>query len=373
MTEPRTLLAIACPGAGAVDTLALDPTTGQLEPLATVDGLGGASALAFAPGGEARGASPGASPAGTTLYAACNEGRPRVVVLTVDGRGAGRVREDVPLPASSCFIVPDPAGRGLFSASYGEGRLDLVPVPGLSAGPARTFATGRNTHCAAVSPDGRFLYATALGDDRLSWFPAREALVESALEASPQADDGAAAPGGSVAAAPGSGPRYLRLNAAGDRAYVVHERTGEIAVYARDAGSGELELLERVSAVEGLGLEPGPVRSAETPDPGPGVVWAADLRLTPDCRFLYTTERSTGTVAAFAVGADGRLGYLSRTETEAQPCGAALDPSGRFLLVAGEGSSHVTAYRIGQDGSLAPVSRAATSAGPVWVEVRGGA
>lgn len=348
MSQQSTFVAIACAEAGAVDTLLFNPESGALSPAGTAPGLDGVAALAFGPDG--------------TLYAGCNATPPRVVVLHPGAGGAlteGAARE---LPASTCFLSLAPGGSALFSASYGDGRLDRVPLPGAD-GTSHTYATGSNTHCAVVSPDGRFLYATALGDDLITWFPAEEGPGEAA----PTTADGGTAPSGYVAAPPGSGPRYLRLSSAGDRAYAVHELTGDVAVYARDPEGG-LDLLERASAVEGLGLKPGPVRSAETPDPGAGVVWAADLRLTPDGRWLYVSERSTGTVACFAVGEDGRLAFSGRTETEAQPCGMAADPSGRFLLVAGEASSHVTAYRIGDGGALTAVSRAQTSAGPLWIE-----
>lgn len=348
LADQRTLVAIACTGAGAVDTLALDRETGALEPLARAAGLDGVAALAFGADG--------------TLYAACNGSRPRVVGLSLDDDGTVEEGAERGLPASTCFVSLAPGGRELYSASYAQGRLDRVPLPSAGGGTTRivTFSTGQNTHCAAVSPDGRFLYATSLGDDRISWFPTDAG----------SAGDGALEPRGHVAAESGTGPRYLRLNAAGDRAYVIHELSGEVAVYSREPDDGRLGLLQRVSAVEGLGLAPGPIRSAGIADPGPGVVWAADLRLTPDERFLYTTERSTGTLAAFAVRDEGLLEYLGRIDTETQPCSAAVDPTGRFLLVCGEGSAHVTSYRIGEDGSLSPVSRAETSAGPLWIECR---
>ena len=348
----RTFVLVACPGAGAVDLLELDTGSGALKPLARTEGLPGVAALALGPQG--------------TAYAACNGGGtdgsgPRAVALSLDPTGAvaqGAARD---LPASACFVALGPDGRSLFSASYGDGRLDAVPLPGADSGKSARYETGANTHCVAFSPDGRFVYATSLGDDRVSWFEADD-------DSATRTDDGAITPSDSVAAQRGSGPRYLRLNKAGHRAYVVHELTGEIAVYARDAESGALELLQRTSAVEGLGLAPGPVRSASTPDPGTGVVWAADLHLTPDERFLYTTERSTSTISGFAVKDDGTLEFVSRTSTEAQPCGSAIDPSGRFLLVCGEASDHISSYWIGDDGRLTPGARSETSAGPLAIE-----
>lgn len=350
MTPQPTLVVLACPGAGAVDVVVLDPETGQLEPASRTEGLEGVAALAI----DAHG----------TAYAGCNSPQgPLLVELSLGRDGVVAQGTSVDLPVTTCFLSLEPGHPHVFSASYGDHRLDRVTIPGGPHGERiLTFDSGRNSHCAALSPDGKFLYATSLGDDRVSWFSADSFAGQS------EADDGGIAPAGQVAAETGSGPRYLRLNAAGDRAYVVHELSGEVAVYGRDAQTGGLELRQRISAVEGLGLKPGVVRGADTPDPGNEVVWAADLRLTPDERFLFTTERSTSTVAGFALDSEGNLDFLGWTPTETQPCGSVIDPSGQFLLVCGEGSSHVTAYRIGDDGSLTATSRAETSRGPVAVE-----
>ena len=357
----RTLVFIACAEGGAVDTLTLDPASGRLEPVSRAEGLGRVSALALDPAG--------------TLYAGANGTPPRTVALRLDAAtGTATPAAESEAPASTCYLALVPGGRELLSASYHEGLMARVPVPG-GAGTGVTgdaagggeasasrprpteYRSGPNTHCAVPSPDGRHVYTASLGDDRVSWFPLGEA------------GDGVVRPAGQLAAMPGSGPRHLRLNAAGDRVYVLHELSGDVDVLVRDPETGGLSLLERTSAVEGLGLAPGIVRSPSTPDPGNGVVWCADLRLTPDGRVLVATERSTSTLASFTVGAEGRLSFVGHTETEAQPRGSAIDPSGRFLLVCGERSDHVTAYRIDPDtGGLEPVSRAATAGGPLWIE-----
>ncbi|KHL00710.1 lactonase family protein [Sinomonas humi] len=361
MSASRSLVYIACAAAGTVDVFDLDPDSGVLERIGRTEGLSHASSMALDP--EAQ-----------TLYAACNIDRPspevppRVVALSLDAAsGAASSAGTRELPVTTCYVSLTPDRRELFGASYHEDRLIRFPVPGAEAeaeaeaGGVSTYASGANTHCAVVSPDGKYVYAASLGDDRVSWF---------AVEASRKhaANDGAIAASGHVAVEHGSGPRHLRFNPAGDRVYVLHELSGDVSVFERDAENGHLALLQVVSAVDGLDLSPGAVRSPSTQDPGQSVIWCADLRLTPDGRFLFASERSTSTISAFAVHGGGLLEYLGRTPTEAQPRGMAIDPSGRFLLVCGERSDHVTAYRIGDDGSLDPQSRARTSGGPLWIE-----
>ncbi|WP_433874702.1 lactonase family protein [Sinomonas atrocyanea] len=355
---PTTYVFVACQTGEAVDTLSLDPETGALEHVSRAEGLPRVSALALDPAG------PGGSAA--TLYAGVNADPWRTAALALDpATGAAMPHSVREVPASTCFISLAPGGGRIFSASYHEGLMVAYPVPGRS-GEVVEYQSGRNTHSAVPSPDGRFVYAASLGEDRISWF---------ALDAAPDGGSAGEAgrrvvrPDGQVAEQPGSGPRHLRFNAAADRAYALHELSGDVTVYARDAATGALTLLQRISAVEGLGLGPGSIRSTGNPDPGPDVVWCADLRLTPDGRFLFATERSTSTIARFTVDGDGRLAFLGHTPTETQPRGIAVDPSGGFLLACGERSDHLTAYRIGDDAGLTPVSRAATAGNPLWIEV----
>jgi 6-phosphogluconolactonase len=351
----RSLIYVACAASGTVDVLSLDAESGTLERLGRTEGLDHLSSMAL-------------DAEGPTLYAACNIDRPapqvppRVVALSLDASGAASPRAERELPVTTCYIALTPDRRELFGASYHEGRLIRFAVPGDASDSVSMYASGANTHCSVLSPDGRFVYAASLGDDRISWFTVDGSTEERT------ANDGAIASDGHVAVEHGTGPRHLRFNAAGDRAYVLHELSGGVRVFERDAETGRLGLLQTVSAVEGLDLSRGAVRSPSTQDPGQSVIWCADLRLTPDGRFLFASERSTSTISTFAVRDDGLLEYLRRTPTEAQPRGTAIDPSGQFLLVCGERSDHVTAYRIDDDGELTLASRAATSVGPLWIE-----
>ena len=47
------------------------------------------------------------------------------------------------------------------------------------------------------------------------------------------------------------------------------------------------------------------------PEKKPDKIWAADLHLTPDGKFLYASERGTSTIAGFRVDpADGTLALI---------------------------------------------------------------
>ena len=100
-------------------------------------------------------------------------------------------------------------------------------------------------------------------------------------------------------------------------------------------------------------------------------IWASDLHLTPNGRFLYAAERTTSSLGAFSVdGASGKLAYLGSTPTEKQPRGFRIDPTGRYMIVSGEKSETLTAYAIDAGtGALKTIGQYPTGKGSNWVEI----
>src|SRR5207244_5600910 len=89
---------------------------------------------------------------------------------------------------------------------------------------------------------------------------------------------------------------------------------------------------------------------APRPTPGRNVdndIWASDLHLTPNGRFLYAAERTSCTINALSVdGATGKLTYVGATPTEKQPRGFRIDPTGRYMIVSGEKSETLSSYAV---------------------------
>ena len=85
-----------------------------------------------------------------------------------------------------------------------------------------------------------------------------------------------------------------------------------------DPATGTLDRLQTVSA---------------WPEGATGAPWAAEIRVTPDGRHLYASERRTSTLSAFAIDAGtGLLTPVGVTSTETEPRGFAITADGRFLV-----------------------------------------
>ena len=163
--------------------------------------------------------------------------------------------------------------------------------------------------------------------------------------------------------------------------YVLNELSGHVTQYAIDSGKGTLTLVDSISSVPadaGLawGAPQAPVGAAPTPTASPPKdeklkVWAADIRITPNGKFLYSTERTTNKIALFTVApGTGKLAYVANFGTEAQPRGIRIDPSGQYLVASGEKSDHLSVYKIDQDtGKLGDPNRYPAGNGANWVEI----
>jgi len=163
---------------------------------------------------------------------------------------------------------------------------------------------------------------------------------------------------------------------------VLNELSGHVAQYAIDARKGTLTLIDSVPSVPpALGMKWGQPQAPAGAAPAAPVaapkaeekpaIWAADLRLTPNGKFLYTTERNTDKIALFAVAPHtGKLTYVTNFATERQPRGINIDPSGRYLVASGEKSDRLSVYRIDPaSGKLGEPTRYPVGKGANWIEI----
>ena len=156
----------------------------------------------------------------------------------------------------------------------------------------------------------------------------------------------------------GTGPRHIIISGDNRFAYLLSELVGTVTTLSLDQKTG---LLSQVSEAKALPpdskLVPGaprvPAGQGEEPRDVSNDIWASDLHLTPDGKFLYAAERTSSTLAAFSVdAATGKLTYLSSTPTEKQPRGFAIDPKGKYMVVSGELSDTISVYAIEASGAL---------------------
>ena len=310
------------------------------------------------------------SPDKRFLYAASRSKPFSVHAYSIDrGTGALTLLATSPLAESFPYISVDRTGRYLFGAGYGAAVISVNAIGAdgrVAAEPLQVIPVGRNAHSIRVDESNKFAFVPTLGRDQVFQFTfdAKSGRLASNTPAI-------------YLMKAGTGPRHFVTSADNKFVYVLSELLATVTTFSLDAKTG---LLTEVSTATGLPpdskLGPGAPRGAvgvagAPPRNTDNDIWAADIHMTPNGKFLYITERTSHTLAGFSVdGASGKLTYLGSTPTERQPRGFAIDPKGRFLVASGEKSDTVSVYAIDQtSGALKLQNKFPTGKGSNWVEI----
>ena len=176
-------------------------------------------------------------------------------------------------------------------------------------------------HAAVFSPDGDYAFLPDLGSDKIWAFgfdPSKEkplTLKEEDI----------------VTTVPGSGPRHFTFHPNKHFAYCIEELSGMVSTYSY--ANGSLKSMQRIFA------NSYPHDSC----------CSADIHISPDGRFLYTSNRGEGenTIAIFSIDqADGMLTLVGHQSTYGDhPRNFTIDPTGKFLLVANMGTGNIVVFK----------------------------
>ncbi len=288
------------------------------------------------------------SPDRRFIYAGVRSEPYAVRVFAIDPT-SGRLSQyaNAPLADNMAYLSTDRRGRYLFGASYSGSRISvnaIGPDGQVDPSPLAVIPTGKNAHAVVTDPTNRFLFVTCLGDDLILQFHLDEATGALTPNRPP-----------AVHTEPGAGPRHFVFHPNRQLVFCLNELDGTVNAF-RFEPTGTLTFLSSHSTL---------------PDDFTGKPWAADIHLTPDGRYLYTSERTSSTLATFAVDAErGTLTAVGHHPIETQPRGFAIDPAGAYLLAAGEKSNAVSVYAIDeQSGALRAISRQSVGQDPNWVEI----
>ena len=288
------------------------------------------------------------SPDKRFLYAAIRSEPFEIQTYSVDPRTGAIARIGVaPLPDSMANIMTDRTGHWLFAASYPGHRISVSAIgpDGVAGTYATVLPTGKNAHAAIIDASNTTLLVTNLGSDQVLQFRF-DAATGKLTPREPATFKTRA----------GAGPRHIVIHPDGKHAYLMHELDATVDLLSFDAKSGTLSL----------------VKTWNTLPPGSTVKpWGADLHLTPDGRFLYTSERNSNSLAIWKVDSTtGELALVGHQPTEKQPRGFQIDSTGRWLVAVGQTSNQLTLYKIDPGtGKLTQAAQMPMGQNPNWVEI----
>ena len=296
-------------------------------------------------------------PDGRHLYT-CNSGSPGGVSAYEIDRATGQLtllNKEPSGGGDASYVCLDQTGRFVLVANYEGGNIAVFALqPDGRIGGRTAFAqhTGssvdpkRQTHAYAhsiiVDPTNRFALVADLGLDRLFVYRFDE-------------KNGSLRPNDPPFATvrPGSGPRHVKFHPNGRWVYLISEMGCTVTAFNWDSDHGALTEFQTISTL------PADFKGAST---------CAEIKVHPNGRFLYGSNRGHDSLAVFAIDSTtGRLAPLEYVSTRGKiPRNFTFDPTGRWILCTNHGSDNAVVFRVdATTGRLTPTGQPVSVPSPV--------
>lgn len=251
-----------------------------------------------------------------------------------------KIRDQSSFGNSPCHISVHPSGKFLFVSHYKGGNVVVLPVAenGIIGEPSQHLQfEGKGTimpqqsqphpHSAIPSSDGKYVYVSDLGQDKILIFRFDETTGQLNPAGMPF-----------IRTLPGAGPRHFVFHPKGNIAFSSEEISSSISSYKVNASDGSLQLIQRLPAL---------------PPAFFGDNSGADVHTTADGKYVYISNRGYNGLAMYKVSGSGKMKNIGYMPTIGRtPRGFLPDPEGKFMLVGNRASDEVNIFLIQKDGTL---------------------
>jgi 6-phosphogluconolactonase len=240
--------------------------------------------------------------------------------------------------SASCYLDIDSTGKTVVLANYSTGSVAALPVSedgslksaasfvqheGASVDPKRQKAP--YAHSIVISPDNRFALAADLGIDKVLIYRLDAAASKLSVNEAQS----------SVSVEPGSGPRHLTFHPNGKSVYLINELKNTVTFFAYEPAFAKLTTQQTISTL---------------PDDFDGVTHTADVKITPNGKFLYGTNRGHDSIACYRIGDDGRLTLIKIEPSLGKgPQNLLITPDGQWVICANMPGNSVVVFKIDAD------------------------
>jgi len=238
------------------------------------------------------------------------------------------------------------SGKFVLVANYFGGTVAVLPIHGsgelgpatdvvhdrgvigsehaTSAPPGSFAISGHDkphAHMIQSNPAGRFIFAADLGLDRIFVWKF-------------DAEKGRLVPNDppSVALPSGDGPWHFAFHPSGHWFYSLQEEGSTVVAYDYDPANGRLTAKQTVSSL---------------PKGFAGSNFPAEVMISSDGKFLYTSNRLHDSIAWFSISTTGTLAFRGEEWTRGDhPRAFNFDPTGNFFYVCNQLADAITAFRV---------------------------
>lgn len=132
----------------------------------------------------------------------------------------------------------------------------------------------------------------------------------------------------------GSGPRHMVMHPTLDICYVSNELFNTVCVAKLDSSDSETIKPRLI-----------PLQYESTVDDRESVSYVSEIKLSPDARFLYVSNRGDNSLAIFKVHDDGQIERTGLVPTGGKfPRHFSITPDGKAVIAANQDSGHIRVF-----------------------------
>ncbi len=275
------------------------------------------------------------------------------VLNTVNSHGGHPTHASISLDGKFLFVSNYSAfdkGRGgvavlpiLPNGHLGEMVQNIVFAEG--SGHVKGRQDSGHAHSTTFSPDGKYLYASDLGNDKVYAFRYNPSKPQP-LEADKSRD---------VSFKHGSGPRHMVFSPNGKQAYITAEMRSEIVTF--NVQYGHLKKVAELKLVH--------------EDKTPEFKSASGIILSPNGKYVIAANRGADNkLLVFKIQQNGLLGQPQVYKANGiEPRAFSFDESGKYLYVTNVYSNNISLFRFDtKNGSLKPLGDAAKISTPTDIK-----
>jgi len=258
----------------------------------------------------------------------------------------------IPLGSDPCYLGMDRTGQFLLGAYYLAEKVSVhrIGTDGAALNPPVEWrTTGRGAHCIQTDRANQFAFVP-----HIEGSSAPNTIFQFRFD--PESGQLTPNTPSQFTTSEMVGPRHFCFHPALEVIYVSNEQGCSVSVLDFEPNAGNLSHRQTVTTL---------------PADWEGANKCAQIRMTPDGRFLYAPNRGHDSIACFTVDAtNGLLTANGNVAAEPVPRAFEIDPAGRFLLSAGLASGRLAVYRIDDDsGGLEQIATHDAGAKPMWVTI----
>ena len=238
--------------------------------------------------------------------------------------------------ANPCYISIDKQNNFIATANYSGGNISVFPIDSdrsilplsMNIGANSSDTPVSHIHTVVFSPDETRLLATDLGRDCIYSLDVVKDPIEGLYLSSTE---------NITILEQGSGPRHLAFHPNGEYLYCINELSGKVTVFNYNNGKPE--------AIQYIESDTTQTSSRKG---------SADIHLTSDGRFLYSSNRiKADGIAIFSVDSEnGQLTNVGYQPTGVHPRNFIITPNDKFLLCANRDTNNIQIFEIDSNTGL---------------------